>query len=166
MVLLGAAPAQDSDDIRYLLVRRAGSAERNYYEFARRVVGILDEHLEFYGRLDVATEDPGSISYGVYRIYRCRVLRETDSEKQPFSPARGAFVLIYRRDPDLKFCTRRYRFDTEPSGARKITYTDFEDGHEYSFRMTKNWPRPFSIYQVEVFPANLLQDVWQSYHKK
>jgi hypothetical protein len=163
---LGATPAQDSDDLRYLLVRRAGSPEKNYYEFARRVVGIMDAGLQFRGQLDVITEDPGSIRYGVYRIYRTRVLRETDSEKQPASAAEGDFVLIYRRDPDLKFCAKRYRFESESSGARKITYTDFVDGREYSFRMTKNWPRPFSIYVVEVLPSDLLHDVWQSFHQK
>jgi hypothetical protein len=166
IVPLGAAPTQNSDDLRYLLVRRAGTPEKNYYEFARRVVGMADADLEFQGWLDVETEDPGSMRYGVYKIYQARVVREMDSEKQPASAADGAFVLIYRRDPDLKFCARRYRFEREPSGERKITYTDFEDGREYSFRMTKNWPRPFVIYVVEVFPANLLHDVWQKFHQK
>jgi hypothetical protein len=163
---LGATPAQDSDDLRYLLVRRAGTPEKNYYEFARHLVAIWDADLEFRGVLDVRTEDPASIRYGVYRIYRSRVLRETDSEKQPASAAEGTFVLIYRRDPDLKFCAKSYRFENEPSGARKISYTDFVDGREYTFRMTKNWPRPFSIYVVEVFPADLLHDVWQKFHQK
>ena len=145
---------------------QAGTPEKNYYEFARRVVGILDADLEFHGWLDVETEDPGSIRYGVNKIYQARVVRETDSEKQPASPADGAFVLIYRRDPDLKFCARRYRFEREPSGERKITYTDFEDGREYSFRMTKNWPRPFAISVIEVLPGNLLHDVWHRFHQK
>jgi hypothetical protein len=162
---LGVTPARNSDDLRYLLVRRAGTPEKNYYEFARRVVGMADADLEFHGLLDVETEDPGSMRYSVYKIYQTRVVRETDSEKQPASPADAAFVLIYRRDPDLKFCARRYRFEREPAGERKITYTDFEDGREYSFRMTRNWPRPFVIYAVEVFPANLLHDVWQKFHR-
>ena len=166
MVPLGASPTQNSDDLRYLLVRRAGTPEKNYYEFARRVVGMADADLGFHGWLDVETEDPGSMRYGVYKIYQARVVREMDSEKQPTSAADGAFVLIYRRDPDLKFCTRRYRFERERSGERKITYTDFEDGREYSFSMTKNWPRPFVIYVVDVFPANLLHDVWQKFHQK
>ena len=161
-----ATPAQNSDDLRYLLVRRAGTPEKNYYEFARHVVGILDPDLEFHGWLDVETEYPGSMRYGVYKIYQARAVRETDSEKQPASSADGAFVLIYRRDPDLKFCARRYRFEREPLGGRKITYTDFEDGREYSFRMSKKWPRPFAIYVVEVLPANLLHHVWQRFHQK
>ena len=102
----------------------------------------------------------------MYRIYRVRVLRETDSEKQPASAGEGAFVMIYRRDPDLKFCAKSYRFERQPSGARKITYTDFVDGREYSFRMAKNWPRPFSIDVVEVFPTDLLHDVWERFHRK
>ena len=163
---LCATPAQKSADLRYLLVRRAGTPEKNYYEFARRVVEILDADLEFHGWLDVETEDPGSIRYGVYKIYQARVVRETDSEKQPASPADGAFVLIYRRDPDLKFCARRYRFEREPSGERKITYTDFEEGREYSFRMTKNWPRPFAIFVIDVLPGNLLHDIWHRFHQK
>ena len=166
IVPLGATPAQNSDDLRYLLVRRAGTPEKNFYEFARCLVGILDADVEFHGRLDVETENPSSMRYGVYKIYQTRVVRETDSEKQPASPADGAFVLIYRRDPDLKFCARRYRFEREPSGERKITYTDFEDGRECSFRMTKNWPRPFAISVVDVLPANLLHDVWQRFHQK
>ena len=166
IVPLSVTPAQNSDDLRYLLVRRAGAPEKNYYEFARRLVGILDADVEFHGWLDVETENPSSMRYGVYKIYQTRVVRETDSEKQPASPADGAFVLIYRRDPDLKFCARRYRFEREPSGERKITYTDFEDGREYSFRMTKNWPRPFAISVVDVLPANLLHDVWQRFHQK
>jgi hypothetical protein len=32
--------------------------------------------------------------------------------------------------------------------------------------MTKNWPRPFSIYVVEVSPADLLHDVWQKFYQK
>ena len=164
IIPLGATPVQDSDDLRYLLVRRAGFPEKNYYDFAR-VVGILDPDLEFHGPIDVVTQNPGGVRYGVYRIYRTRVLRETDSEKQPASAAEGAFLLFYPRDPDLKFCARRYRFEAEPSGARKIIYTDFEDGREYSFRMTKNRPRPFSIYVVEVSPANRLHDIWQTFHR-
>jgi hypothetical protein len=158
-------PAQDSADLRYLLVRRAGSPEKNYYEFARRLVGILDARSEFQGPFDVITEDPGTIRYGVYRIYRTRVLRETDSQKQPASLAEGAFVLLYRRDPDLKFCAKRYRFENEPSGARKITYTDFVDGREYSLRMTKDWPRPFSIYVVDVMTSDALHDLWLNSRK-
>ena len=166
MVPVGATQAQNPDDLRYLLVRRAGTPEKNYYEFARRVVGILDADIQFHGWLDVETEDPGSIRYGVYKIYQVRVVRETDSEKQPVSPVDGAFVLIYHRDPDMKFCARRYRFERESSGERKITYTDCEDGREYSFRMTKNWPRPFAISVINVLPNNLLHDVWQRFYRK
>ena len=165
LIPLGAAPAQNSGDLRYLLIRRAGTPEKNYYEFARRVVGILDSDIAFHGWLDVETEDPGSIRYGVYKIYQARVVRKTDSEKQPTSPADGAFVLIDHRDPDLKFCARRYRFERESSGERKITYTDFEDGREYSFRMT-NWPRPFAISVINVLPNDLLHDVWQRFYSK
>jgi len=50
-VPLGATQAQNTDDLRYLLVRRAGTPEKNYYEFARRVVGILDPDIEFHGFL-------------------------------------------------------------------------------------------------------------------
>lgn len=166
-VLTGAASSQAADEFQYLLVRRAGTPEKNYYEFTPRVVGILDADTEFRGVLDIMTEErPVSIRYGVYRVYRTRVLREADSEKEPASASEGAFVLSYRRDPDLKFCARRYRFENEPSGARKIIYTDYVDGREYSFRMTKDWPRPFSIYVVEVLPSDLLHDVWQRFHRK
>ena len=120
---LGSTPAQDSGDLRYLLVRRAGAPEKNYYEFTRRLVGILDSDLEFHGVLDVRTEDPASTRYGVYRIYRSRVLRETDSEKQPASTAEGTFVLTYHRDPNLKFRAKSYRFDFDLVSRRPIETT-------------------------------------------
>src|SRR5260221_10419517 len=81
IIPLGATPVQDSDDLRYLLVRRAGFPEKNYYEFAR-VVGILDPDLEFHGPINVVTEDPGSVRYRVDRNYRTPVPAETDSQKQ------------------------------------------------------------------------------------
>src|SRR5258708_13684549 len=66
IIPLGATPVQDSDDLRYLLVRRAGFPEKNYHEFAR-VVGILDPDLEFHGPITVVTEHPRSLRYGVVR---------------------------------------------------------------------------------------------------
>ena len=162
LIVTGSATlAQGPEDVRYLVVRRGGGPEKNYYEFVGRVVGVFDHFPgvpDFHSGTGVITKEPESVRYSVYRIYRTRVLHETDSEKQPASTAEGAFVLIYRRDPDRTFCASRYRFDREPSGGRKITYTDFEDGREYSFHMTKDWPRPFVIYKVDVIPSNLLDD--------
>src|SRR5258708_30134477 len=94
IIPLGATPVQDSDDLRYLLVRRAGFPEKNYYEFAR-VVGILDPDLEFHGPINVVTEDPGSVRYGVYPNYRTPHPREDESEKQTRFSAEGAVAFFF-----------------------------------------------------------------------
>src|SRR5258708_17671162 len=98
IIPLGATPVQDSDDLRYLLVRRAGFPEKNYYEFAR-VVGILDPDLEFHGPINVVTEDPGSVRYGVFRIYPTPVLRGADSQKTTPSPAGGPVPFVFTPQP-------------------------------------------------------------------
>jgi len=81
-----------------------------WWEFWTRILGSTVG-------LTLKPRIPGSVRYGVYKIYQARVLGETDSEKQPGSEADGAFVMIYRRDPGLKFCARRYRFESEPFGS-------------------------------------------------
>src|SRR5258708_8261742 len=93
IIPLGATPVQDSDDLRYLLVRRAGFPEKNYYDFAR-VVGILDPDLEFHGPIDVVTENPGGVRYGVFPDLRNRHPRETDLRKKPASAAGGGFLVV------------------------------------------------------------------------
>src|SRR5258706_4415967 len=93
IIPLGATPVQDSDDLRYLLVRRAGFPEKNYYDFAR-VVGILDPDLEFHGPIDVVTQNPGGVRYGVDPIYPTPSLRGAGPEKQTASSAAGPFLVV------------------------------------------------------------------------
>src|SRR5258708_40136529 len=88
IIPLGATPVQDSDDLRYLLVRRAGFPEKNYYDFAR-VVGILDPDLEFHGPIDVVTQNPGGVPSGGCPISPNPGPRGTGPEKQPGSSAVG-----------------------------------------------------------------------------
>src|SRR5258708_38986872 len=81
IIPLGATPVQDSDDLRYLLVRRAGIPEKNYYDFAP-VVGILDPNLEFHGPIDVVTQNPRGVRFAVDPIFRTPAPAATGSPKK------------------------------------------------------------------------------------
>jgi hypothetical protein len=148
------------DDVRYLVIRRAGAPEKNYYELAKDVV-IVDAPPKFIPWMDVWTKQPEGIRYGVHSIWKVRVLRVTDSMKDSVSSKDGDYVLIYERDPDVRFCAIGYEVSSLPSGGRQIKYTDCEDKKQYSFEMTKQWPRPFVIYDVEVLDRDALHDLWQ-----
>lgn len=152
--------AREVDDVRYLVIRRAGAPEKNYYELAKDVV-IVDAPPKFIPWMDVWTKQPEGIRYGVHGIWKVRVLRVTDSRKDSVSANNGVYVLIYERDPDVRFCAIGYEVGSLPSGGRQIKYTDCEDKKQYSFEMTKQWPRPFVIYDVEVLDRDALHDVWQ-----
>src|SRR5215469_13449887 len=146
-VLLVAMPlsgqTNPADDIRYLVIRIAGGpTDKNYYELAKQVE--MFDRAPYYapGLMDVETKEPGSIRYGVHSIWKVRVLRITDSVKDPVSSKDAFYALIYERDPDVRFCGVRYEVLTLASGMRRIDYTDCEDKKRYSFGMTKEWPRP------------------------
>jgi len=160
LVCPASGQARDLDDVRYLVIRRAGSPEKNYYELAKQVV-IAGAPPSFVPLLDVITKEPDGIRYDVHSIWKVRVLRITDSQKDSVSPKDADYVLIYERDPDVRFCSIRYEVSSLPSGGRQIKYTDCEDKKQYSFEMTKQWPRPFVIYDVEVMDRDALHDVWQ-----
>jgi hypothetical protein len=166
-----ADDAKDTGDLRYLLVRRAGSPERNYYELTR-TARFLEPRLyndEDFKRLkpspgnygfDIQTEL--TIRYGVYKAWKVRVVGISDSQKSPTSTKISAYVLIYPRNPDWRFCARKYRFETQNNGAKKITYTDFQDGHEYIFAPSPEWPRPWQIYEIDILSSNAFPEIWQA----
>ena len=164
-VLLVAWPfsgqTKPADDIRYLVIRRAGGPpDKNYYELAKQVE--MADRAPFYapGLMDIETTEPRSIRYGVHSIWKVRVLRSTDSVKDPVSSRDAFHALIYERDPDVRFCGVRYEVQNLPSGSRRIEYTDCEDKKRYSFGMTKAWPRPFVIYEFEVLDRDALRAAW------
>jgi len=41
------------------------------------------------------------------------------------------------------------------NGGQNITYTDFQDGHEYTMELSPDWPRPWTIYEVEILSSNV-----------
>ena len=150
-----------ADDIRYLVIRTAGGPpDKNYYELAKQVE-MADRAPDYApGLMDIMTTEPRSIRYGVHSIWKVRVLRSTDSVKDPVSSRDAFYALIYERDPDVRFCGVRYEVQNLPSGGRRIEYTDCEDKKRYSFGMTKEWPRPFVIYELEVLDRDALRAVW------
>lgn len=150
-----------ADDIRYLVIRTAGGPpDKNYYELAKQVE-MADRAPDYApGLMDIMTTGPRSIRYGVHSIWKVRVLRSTDSVKDPVSSRDAFYALIYERDPDVRFCGVRYEVQNLPSGGRRIEYTDCEDKKRYSFGMTKEWPRPFVIYELEVLDRDALRAVW------
>jgi hypothetical protein len=149
------------DDIRYLVIRTAGGPpDKNHYELAKQVE--MADRAPGYapGLMDIETTEPRSIRYGVHSIWKVRVLRITDSVKDPVSSRDAFYALIYERDPDVRFCGVRYEVHNLPSERRRIEYTDCEDKKRYSFEMTKEWPRPFVIYELEVVDRDALRAVW------
>src|SRR5215469_2808183 len=143
------------DDVRYLVIRRAGRPEKNYYELAKQVE-LFDG--------EVMTKEPGGIRYGVHSIWKVGVKRITDSKKDAVSARDATYVLIYERDPDVRFCAQDYNVTSLSSGARRVDYTDCEDGKRYSFEMTQHWPRPFVIYEVTVLDRKVLQALLREFH--
>jgi len=160
--------AKSGEDFRYLLVRKEG---KNYYELAR-TAHFLEPQLLSAERIsqykpsphsygfDIVTDH--SIRYGVYQAWKIRVVTTSDSEKAPNSAKDGVYVLIYARHPDWIFCATKYSIVSARDGGRKITYTDFQDGREYTIELTRNWPRPWQIYALEVLSPNAFGEIWQS----
>jgi len=145
------------DDVRFLVIRRAGRPEKNYYELAKQVE-LLDG--------EVVTKAPAGVRYGVHSIWKVRVKWVTNSRNDSASIRNAHYVLIYERDPDIRFCAVNYHVSDLPAGARRIDYTDCEDRRQYSFEMTRQWPRPFVIYEVEILDRNVLRDLWERQKQK
>lgn len=166
-----AQTGKDASDVRYLLVRRAGRPERNYYELTRTAT-FLEPQLfndEVIRRLkpsqsgfscDIVSEY--TVRYGVYQAWKVRVIRILDSQKAPVSTKVSVYVLVYPRHPDWKFCARNYRIESSNNGERKIIYTDFQDGRESTFVLSPEWPRPWQIYEIGILNSNAFPEIWQA----
>ncbi len=167
-----SASTCSGNDFRYLLVRRAGSPEKNYYDLSRTAY-FLEPQLFKNGELfrrykptplapgfDIVTEH--SVRYGVYQALKIRVITSSDSEKAPSSTRDGVYALIYARNPDWKFCAKKYSVASAKDGGRNITYTDFADGREYTMELSSKWPRPWQIYEIEILSSNAFWEIWQA----
>ena len=145
VTLLLKQPINAADDanaeIRYLLVRRAGSPEKNYYELSR-TARLLEPQLfndEFFKQyrggkpkgigLDIITDS--TIRYGVYQAWKVSITRTTDSIKEPTSTKDSVYVLIYPRNPDWIFCAKRYNVLSSSTRDRTVIYTDFQNGSSH-----------------------------------
>ena len=65
-------------------------------------------------------------------------------------------------NPDWKFAAKKYKIVRTTSGGQKITYTDFQDGREYTIELSPEWPRPWTIYEVEILSSNALVEIWRA----
>jgi len=158
-------------DVWYLLVRRAGRPERNYYELTR-TARFLEPQLyndDEISRFKPSPRNSGfdmetelTVRYGVYQAWKVRVVGDSDSPRAPTSTKVSMYVLIYPRNPDWRFCAKKYRFEALDNGARRIIYTDFQDGREYTFGLSPEWPRPWQIYEVEILNSNALPEIWRA----
>lgn len=79
----------------------------------------------------------------------------------------STYVLSYSRNPDWKFAAKKYRVVRSPNGGQSITYIDFQDGREYNMELSADWPRAWTIYEVEIVSSNGFVEIWQatSQHK-
>lgn len=169
MALVGNAV--DKSDDRYLLVRRAGPPEKNYYDLSR-TAQFLEPQLfndTFFSRyqpspkemgIDVITET--SVRYGTYQIWKVRVLAGFDTDNAASSAKDSVYLLDYPRQPDWKFCARKYTLTALGGGARSLTYTDFQDGKEYVMNLTTSWPRPWRVFELEILNNNAFPEIWQA----
>jgi hypothetical protein len=169
MVLVGNAV--DKSDDRYLLVRRAGPPEKNYYDLSR-TAQFLEPQLfndTFFSRyqpspkgigIDVITET--SVRYGTYQIWKVRVLAGYDTDNAASSAKDSVYLLDYPRQPDWKFCARKYTLTALGGGARSLTYTDFQDGKEYVMNLTPSWPRSWRVFELEILNDNAFPEIWQA----
>jgi hypothetical protein len=90
------------------------------------------------------------------------VVGTSDSQASPTSTKDSAYVLVYPRQSDWKFCARKYRVESSSNGARKITYTDFQDGREYAVDLSPKWSRPWQIYEVDILNSNALPEIFKA----
>jgi hypothetical protein len=157
-------------DLWYLLVRRAGHPERNYYELSRRARFLepqlfSDEIVRRYhpspksAGFDIETDR--TVRYGVYQVWKVRVVGTSDTGKVPASTKDAVYVLIYSRHPDWIFCAKKYRATSANAGTT-IIYTDFQDGREYTFAPGPKWPRPWQVYEIDPVRSSALVEIWQA----
>jgi hypothetical protein len=137
--ILASGDAKSSADFWYLLARRAGSPEKNYYELSRTAKllepqlfneKVLSRYQPSPRRIgfDIVTES--SVRYGVYQAWKVHVVGTSDSFKTPTLTRDSVYVFIYPRNPDWKFCAKKYNVVSLKAGTRKIVYTGSQDGKE------------------------------------
>jgi hypothetical protein len=97
----------------------------------------------------------------VYQAWKVRVIRTSDSEKAPTSTKDGSYVIIYPRNYDWKFAAKNYKSVRTATGGQNLTYTDFQDGHEYTVELSPDWPRAWIIYEIEVLSTNAFVEIWE-----
>jgi hypothetical protein len=109
---------------------------------------------------DMSTDS--TVRYGVYQAWKVRVVGTSDSVKMPASSKDSAYVLIYPRNADWKFCAKKYNVAHLRGGARRIVYTDFQDGKENVIDVSADRPRPWQIYEIEIVKANAFVEIWEA----
>lgn len=173
---LGAQPFPvplPNADQRYLLVRRARGAptsSENWYDLTRSALcvncGLSSEELRQYKpspkNYGFDVESERTVRYGVYQAWRVRIVSTSDSQKAPVSTRDAVYVLLYPRNPDWIFGATKYSVVSTQAGAKKITYTDLQDGHEYAIDLSPEWPRPWQIYQVDILASNVFAEIVQA----
>ena len=166
-----ALPQAPDAGFWYLLVRWDGPPQKNYYELTRaaRFVGpafLNEKSVRGYKPapsrigVDILTDD--TVRYGIYQAWKIRVIKMMDSKNTPVSAKDSAYVLIYARNPDWKFAAKKYTVVRTAHGGQSVTYTDLQDGHEYTMELSPDWPRPWTVYEVEVLNENAFLEIWQS----
>ena len=155
----------------YLLVRRADRPEKNYYELTRNArfmeLPFSSEEMmrkynpspHSYGA-DIMTDS--TVRYGVYQAWKVRIIATSDTQKTPISVRDGVYVLSYSRNPDWKFAVKKFNLVRTPKGGQDLSYTDLQDGREYSLKLTPDWPRPWTVYEVEVLSSNAFVEIYRT----
>ena len=167
--------------LRYLVVWRGGRPEKNYYELTMRAEfmerrlydeELLRRYVEFVRHEEMLGHHnfgPGpdiitdhTARYGVYKTWKVRIIGTSDSQKAPTSAKDGTFVLTYSRNPDWNFAAKKYKVVRRANGGQSVTYTDFQDGREYTMELSPDWPRSWMIYEVEILSSNAFIEIWQT----
>ncbi len=91
-----------------------------------------------------------------------RVVGTTDSVETPASAKDSAYVLIYPRNPDWKFCAKKYSVVSLKGGAGRNRLHRFPDGKENVIDLSADWPRPWQIYEIEILKANAFVEIWEA----
>lgn len=170
-VLAQTSPQKPQAGFWYLLVRRAGRPEKNYYELTRaarfmeRPFSSEEMVRQYkpsppYQGADIVTDS--TVRYGVYQAWKVRIVGTSDSQKTPTSAKDSAYILSYSRNPDWKFAAKKYKLVRTMNGEQNVTYTDLQDGREYSMELSPDWPRPWTIYEIEIINSNAFVEIWQA----
>lgn len=150
----------------YLLVWRGGTPIKNYYKLLQSPEFLEPQRVneETFRQY---TPSPGNYGfdvsgYGIYQAWRVSLLGTSDTTKAPASTRDGVYVLSYPRNPEWVFCATRYNLMPAAEGSRKLTYTDFQDGRQYTIELSVKWPRPWQVQKIEIIRSNIFLEIWQA----